>query len=60
MSDATFNSIQNSVPHLKNSTQTLRGPNCSPLDVVGETTLNLTYKGKSSAQRVFVTRMTKN
>ena len=54
MSDATFNSIQNSVLHLKKSTQTLRGPNCSPLNVVGETTLNLTYKGKSSAQRVFV------
>ena len=54
MSDATFNSIQNSMPNLKKSTQTLQGPNCSPLNVVGETTLNLTYKGKSSAQRVFV------
>ena len=54
MSDTTFNSIQNSMPHLKKSTQTLCGPNRSPLDVVGETTLNLTYKGKSSAQRVFV------
>ena len=52
MSDATFNSIQNSVPHLKKSTQTLRGPNRSPLDIVGETTLNLTYKFKSSAVTV--------
>ena len=54
LSDTTYNSIQKSVPQLKKSNQTLRGPNRSPLDVVGETTLKLTYKGKSSPQRVFV------
>ena len=54
LSHTTFNSIQKSLPQLKRSNQTLRGANRSPLDVVGETTLTLTYKGKSDAQRVFV------
>ena len=52
MSDTTFHSIKKSVPQLKKSNQTLRGTNHSPLDVVGETTLKLTYEGKSSLQRV--------
>ena len=54
LSHTTFKSIQKSVPQLKRSNQTLRGPNRSPLDVAGETTLKLTYRGKSCAQRVFV------
>ena len=54
MSDVTFHSLTNPVPQLKKSTQTLRGPNRSPLEVLGETTFKLTYKGKSSLERVFV------
>ena len=54
MSDTTFYSIKNLVPQLKKSNQTLRGPNHLPLDVVGETTMKLSYKDRSSLQRVFV------
>ena len=54
LSHTTFNSIQKTMPQLKRSNQTLRGPNHSSLDGVEETTLKLTYKGKSSAQQVFV------
>ena len=54
MSDVTFHSLTNPLPQLKKSTQTLRGPNRSPLEVLGETTFKLTYKGKSSLERVFV------
>ena len=32
----------------------IRGPNRVPSEVIGETSLKLTYKGKSSVQRVFV------
>ena len=60
LSDTTFNSIQNSVPQLKKSNQMLRGPNCVPLEVVDETSLKLTYKGKSSVQRVFVIKHLQN
>ena len=60
LSDATYNSIQKSVPQLKKSNQTLWGPNRSHLDVAGETTLKLTYKGKSSPQRVFVIQNLQN
>ena len=38
----------------------LRGPNCVPLEVVGKTSLKLTYKGKSSVQRVFVIKHLQN
>lgn len=54
MSATTFQSLQKLMPQLKKSNQTLRGPNRSPLNVVGETTLKLTYKDKSSFHRVFV------
>ena len=54
MSETTFYSLKKSAPQLKKSNQTLRGPNCSTLDVLGETTFKLTYKGKSSFERVFL------
>ena len=60
LSDATFNSIQNSVPQLEKSNQTIRGSNRIPLEVIGETSLKLTYKGKSSVQRVFVIKNLQN
>ena len=54
MSETTFYSLKKLAPQLKKSNQTLRGPNHSTLDVLGETTFKLTYKGKSSFERVFV------
>ena len=54
MSETTFYSLKKSAPQLKKSNQTLCGPNCSTLDVLGETTFKLIYKGKSSFERVFV------
>ena len=56
ISDTTFHLIKKLVPQLKKSNQTLQGPNHSPLDVVGETTLKLICEGKLSLQRVFVIR----
>ena len=54
MLETTFYSLKKSAPQLKKSNQTLRVPNRSTLDVLGETTFKLTYKGKLSYERVFV------
>ena len=52
MSDITFHSPKNSTPQLKKSNQTLLEQYGSTLDVLGETTFKLTYKGKSGFERV--------
>ena len=44
LSDTAFHSLKNPELQLKKSEQTLRGPNRSPLNVLGEVTLKLTYK----------------
>ena len=54
LSDTTFHSLKNPELQLKKLNQTLCGPNRSPLDVLGEVTLKLTYKDKSSQERVFI------
>ena len=40
--DATILLLKNPELQLKKSNQTLCGPNCSPLDVLGESTFKLT------------------
>ena len=54
LSDVTFQSFTNPVPKLQQSSQRLCGPNHSPLKVIGEATMKLTYKVKSCTHRVFV------
>ena len=54
LSEDTFRTFSNPAPQLQKSPHTLRGANRSPLDVVGESQMTLSYKTKSSTQRVFV------
>ena len=60
LSERTFRSFTNPVPKLQKPTQKLRGPNRSPLEVIGEVTMTLTYKGKSCNHRIFVIRHLQN
>ena len=45
LSEIAFQSFTNPVPKLQKSTQILCGPNRTPLEVIGEVTMKLTYKG---------------
>ena len=54
LSEDTFRTFSNPAPQLKKSLHTLRGANRSPLDVVGESQMTLSYNTKFSTQRVFV------
>jgi len=56
LSEETFRTFTNQVRQLQKSPHILRGANRSPLDVVGEGQMTLTYNDKSSIQRVFVVR----
>ena len=58
--ERTFQSFTNPVPKLQKSTQTLRGPNHSPLEVISKVTMTLTYNGKSCNHKVFVIRHLQN
>ena len=60
LSEIAFQSFTNPVPKLQKSTKILRGPNCTPLEVIGEVTMKLTYKGKSCNHRIFVIRNLQN
>ena len=44
LSERTFQLFTNPVTKLQKPTQTLRGPHRSPLEVIGEVTMILTYK----------------
>lgn len=58
LSDVTFQSFTNPVPKLQQSSQTLCGPNRSPLKVIGEATIKLTYKGRSCTHTFATCRIT--
>ena len=60
LSERTFQLFTKPVPKLQKPTQTLCGPNHSPLEVIGEVTMTLTYKGKSCNHRIFVIRHLQN
>ena len=53
LSVIAFQSFTNPVPKLQKSTQILRGLNRTPLEVIGEVTMKLTYKGKSCNHRIY-------
>ena len=59
LSDTTWISLGIATP-LKNSELSLFGPDQTPLNLLGKTSLTMSYKGKTSTQDVFIVKGLKN
>ena len=59
LSDTTWTSLGIATP-LKNAELSLFGPNQTPLNLLGKTSLTMSYKGKTSTQDVFIVKGLKN
>ena len=59
LSDTTWTSLGIATP-LKNAKLSLFGPDQTPLNLLGKTSLTMSYKGKTSIQDVFIVKGLKN
>ena len=59
LSDTTWTSLGIATP-LKNAELSLLGPDQTPLNLLGKTSLTMSYKGKTSTQDVFIVKGLKN